>query len=155
MLKPVSLVIRMAYSDIKFLISLRNLSLKFTHILMHVPCDYLLDIELNWKTCFHNVILMNWSVSLNTCLQLLPRSRKCGSIHWLPHTPSWHGASSLEHRNNFIKFVYRRIKESAKFIHTWLMYLSKKFSLRGSRSVSLMRHLSWKVNKDIPDVKVY
>jgi hypothetical protein len=25
-------------------------------------------------------------------LQLAPRSRKCGSIHILPHTPSWHSA---------------------------------------------------------------
>jgi hypothetical protein len=25
-------------------------------------------------------------------LQLVPRSRKCGPIHPLPHTPSWHSA---------------------------------------------------------------
>jgi hypothetical protein len=31
-------------------------------------------------------------VKLTTRLQLLPRSRKCGSIHPLPHTPSWRGA---------------------------------------------------------------
>jgi hypothetical protein len=33
-----------------------------------------------------------WSgrdVKLTTHLQLVPRSRKCGSIHPLPHTPSW------------------------------------------------------------------
>jgi hypothetical protein len=31
-------------------------------------------------------------VKLTTHLQLLPRSRKCGSIHPLPHTPSWRSA---------------------------------------------------------------
>jgi hypothetical protein len=31
-------------------------------------------------------------VKLTTHLQLVPRSRKCGSIHPLPHMPSWHGA---------------------------------------------------------------
>jgi hypothetical protein len=29
-------------------------------------------------------------VKLTTHIQLVPRSRKCGSIHPLPHTPSWH-----------------------------------------------------------------
>jgi hypothetical protein len=29
---------------------------------------------------------------LTTHLQLMPRSRKCGSIHPLPHTPSWRSA---------------------------------------------------------------
>jgi hypothetical protein len=31
-------------------------------------------------------------VKLTTHLQLVPRSRKCGSIHPLPHTPSWRSA---------------------------------------------------------------
>jgi hypothetical protein len=31
-------------------------------------------------------------VKLTTHLQLMSRSRKCGSIHPLPHTPSWHSA---------------------------------------------------------------
>jgi hypothetical protein len=31
-------------------------------------------------------------VKLTTHLQLVPRSRKCGSIHPLPHTPSWRNA---------------------------------------------------------------
>lgn len=54
-------------SDIEFLIILENWSLKFTRILMHIPCDYLLDVKLNWKTSFHNnLILMNLSVPLNT-----------------------------------------------------------------------------------------
>jgi hypothetical protein len=29
-------------------------------------------------------------VKLTTYLQLVPKSRKCGSIHALPHTLSWH-----------------------------------------------------------------
>jgi hypothetical protein len=32
------------------------------------------------------------SVKLNTHFQLVPSSRKCGSIHPLPHTPSWQSA---------------------------------------------------------------
>jgi hypothetical protein len=31
-------------------------------------------------------------VKLTTQLQLVSRSRKCGSIHPLPHTPSWRSA---------------------------------------------------------------
>jgi hypothetical protein len=31
-------------------------------------------------------------VKLTTHLQLVPRSSKCGSIHPLPHTPSWRNA---------------------------------------------------------------
>jgi hypothetical protein len=31
-------------------------------------------------------------VKLTTHLQLVPRSRKCGSIRPLPHTPSWRSA---------------------------------------------------------------
>jgi hypothetical protein len=34
----------------------------------------------------------SWSVKLTAYLQLVPRSRKCGSIHPLLHTPSWHVA---------------------------------------------------------------
>jgi hypothetical protein len=36
--------------------------------------------------------LSDRGVKLTTDLQLVPRSRKCGSIHPLPHTPSWHSA---------------------------------------------------------------
>jgi hypothetical protein len=31
-----------------------------------------------------------------------PRSRKRGSIHPFPHTPSWHSAWLVKHRDNFI-----------------------------------------------------
>jgi hypothetical protein len=33
--------------------------------------------------------------------QRVPRSRKCGSIHPLPHTPSWRSAELVKHRDNF------------------------------------------------------
>jgi hypothetical protein len=36
--------------------------------------------------------LSDRGVKLTTHFQLLPRSRKCGSIHPLPHTPSWRSA---------------------------------------------------------------
>jgi hypothetical protein len=41
-------------------------------------------------------------VKLTTHLQLVPRSRKCGSIHPLPRTPSWRCAYLVKHRDNRI-----------------------------------------------------
>jgi hypothetical protein len=38
-------------------------------------------------------------------LHLVPRSRKCGSIHPLPHTLSWRSAYLVKHRDNFTFFV--------------------------------------------------
>jgi hypothetical protein len=43
-------------------------------------------------------------MKLTTHLQLVPRSRKCGSIHPFPHTPSWSNASLVKHRENFTFF---------------------------------------------------
>jgi hypothetical protein len=40
-------------------------------------------------------------VKLSTHLQLVLRSRKCESIHPLPHTLSWRSASLNKHRDNF------------------------------------------------------
>jgi hypothetical protein len=40
-------------------------------------------------------------MKLATYLQLVPRSRINGSIHPLPHTPPWCGASLVKHRDNF------------------------------------------------------
>jgi hypothetical protein len=40
-------------------------------------------------------------VKLTTHLQLVPRSRECGSIHPLPRTPSWRSTWLIEHRDNF------------------------------------------------------
>jgi hypothetical protein len=37
-------------------------------------------------------------VKPTTHLQLVPRSRKCGFIHPLPHTPSWCSAYFVEYR---------------------------------------------------------
>jgi hypothetical protein len=36
-----------------------------------------------------------------THLQRVPRSRKCGFIHPLPHTPSWRSAYLVKHGDNF------------------------------------------------------
>jgi hypothetical protein len=44
-------------------------------------------------------------VKLTTHLQLVQRSRKCGSIQPLPHTPSWHNALLVKHRDNFTFFL--------------------------------------------------
>jgi hypothetical protein len=43
-------------------------------------------------------------VKLTTHLQLVPRSRKCGPIHPLPHTLSWRSAQLVKHRDNFAFF---------------------------------------------------
>jgi hypothetical protein len=40
-------------------------------------------------------------MKLTTHLQLVPRSRKYGSIHPLPHMPSWRSAELVKHRDNF------------------------------------------------------
>jgi hypothetical protein len=42
-----------------------------------------------------------WGVKLTTHLQIVPRPRKCGSIHPLPHTPSWRSDLLVKHRDNF------------------------------------------------------
>jgi hypothetical protein len=40
-------------------------------------------------------------VKLTTHLQLVPRSRQCGSIHPRPHMSSWRSAYLVKHRDNF------------------------------------------------------
>jgi hypothetical protein len=40
-------------------------------------------------------------MKLTTHLQLVPRSRKYGSIHPLPYTPSWRSDQLVKNRNNF------------------------------------------------------
>jgi hypothetical protein len=45
-------------------------------------------------------------VKLTTHVQLLPRSRKCGSIHPLPHKPSWRSAQLVKHRDNCTLFTF-------------------------------------------------
>jgi hypothetical protein len=44
---------------------------------------------------------MGCGMKLTTHLKLVLRSRKCGSIHPLSHTPSWHSAYLVKHRDNF------------------------------------------------------
>jgi hypothetical protein len=41
-------------------------------------------------------------VKLTTHLQLVPKSRKRGFIHQLPHTPSWRSAYLVKYRDKFI-----------------------------------------------------
>jgi hypothetical protein len=42
-------------------------------------------------------------------LQLVPRLRKCGSIHPLPHTSSWHSAELVKYTDNLLFYLYRSI----------------------------------------------
>jgi hypothetical protein len=55
-------------------------------------------------------------VKLTTELQLLPRSRKYGSIHPLPHTPSWRLASLVKYRDNFTSLPFSNTWECCKLI---------------------------------------
>jgi hypothetical protein len=52
-------------------------------------------------------------VKLTTHLQLVPRSRKYGSIYPHPHTPSWRNAQLVKHRDNFTFYinVYMRLRK--------------------------------------------
>jgi hypothetical protein len=45
-------------------------------------------------------------VKLTTYLQLVQRSKRYGSIHALPHTPSWHNALLVKHRGEFTFLPY-------------------------------------------------
>jgi hypothetical protein len=53
-------------------------------------------------------------VKLTTHLQLVPGSRKCGSIHPLPHTTSWHNASFVKHRDKFTFTKKKKEKEKTQ-----------------------------------------
>jgi hypothetical protein len=56
--------------------------------------------------------LSDWCKKLTTHLQLVPRSRKRGSIRPLPHTPSWCSAWLAKHRDNFNFYLYRYFSNS-------------------------------------------
>jgi hypothetical protein len=60
-------------------------------------------------------------VKLTTRFQLVPRSRKCGSIHPLPHMLSWRSASLVKHRDNFT-FTFKFVL----FVFTFY-YLKQKY----------------------------
>jgi hypothetical protein len=45
-------------------------------------------------------------LKFTTHLQVVSRSRKCGSIHPLPHTPSWCSVQLVKHRDNFTVYLY-------------------------------------------------
>jgi hypothetical protein len=49
-------------------------------------------------------------VTLTTHLQVVLGSRKYGSVHPLPHTPSWRSASLIKYRDNFT-LPYRIVRQ--------------------------------------------
>jgi hypothetical protein len=60
-------------------------------------------------------------VKLTAHLQLVPRSRICGSIYPLPHVPSWHNASLY----SFILFrLSRRTSEPAHILYIISLLIS-------------------------------
>jgi hypothetical protein len=62
------------------------------------------------QNCNYLLYKSGRGVKLTTHLQLVPRSRKCGSIHQLPHTSSWRSASSGKARDKFTFTKFRTIK---------------------------------------------
>jgi hypothetical protein len=51
--------------------------------------------------------LSGGGAKLTTHLQLVPRSRKCGSIHPVPHTPAWHNCLITEAQGHlYLNFIY-------------------------------------------------
>jgi hypothetical protein len=84
-------------------------------------------------------------VKLTTHLQLVPRSRKCGSIHTLPQTPPRRSAELVKHRENFT-FLYKgRIQTKVghnKDKLSWVVYiLLEKRSTSNNTSFALRHFL--------------
>jgi hypothetical protein len=81
-------------------------------------------------------------VKLTTHLQLVPRSRKCGSIHPLPHTPSWRNASLVKHRDNFtFTFIPRGANKSLALFPIFLFAAQpKEFFLDGLKKLEQRSH---------------
>jgi hypothetical protein len=90
-------------------------------------------------------------VKLTTHLQLVPRSRKCGSIHPFPHTPSWRSAYLVKHRDNVTLLYYIQY---ANFCTKSLFFLENNKALsQCRRHAGVLRHYatSRKVSGSIPD----
>jgi hypothetical protein len=71
------------------------------------PCrsDRLWGLPNHLSNWYCGLFPRRWSgrgVKLTTHLQLVPRSRKRGSIQPLPYTPSWPSAYWIKHRYNII-----------------------------------------------------
>jgi hypothetical protein len=62
---------------------------------------------------------LKWpGVKLTTRLQLVPRSRKHGSIHPLPHTSSWHSIELVRQRDIFtLLFLLHKQTTFHKQVH--------------------------------------
>jgi hypothetical protein len=58
-------------------------------------------------------------VELTAHLQLLPKSRKYGSIYPLPHTPSWRSVLLVKHGDNFTFYLFTSLEGSVRFVHSW------------------------------------
>jgi hypothetical protein len=56
-------------------------------------------------------------------LQLVPKSRKLGSIHPLPHTSSWCSAQLVKHGGNFTYFILTSYRRFRIAIINYLEYL--------------------------------
>jgi hypothetical protein len=65
---------------------------------------------------------------VTTHLHLMPRSRNCGTIPPLPHTPSWRGAQ-LKHRDKFNSYLYiltLRVGKSVVVMQNYKKNISRK-----------------------------
>jgi hypothetical protein len=73
------------------------------------------------------------------------RSRKCGSLHPLPHTPSWHSAYLVKRRDNFnfnnnnsnnrrVSFLWKSPVEPTAIVHklTYVTLRPRRLNVRSS-----------------------
>jgi hypothetical protein len=67
-------------------------------------------------------------------VQLVPRSRNCGSIHSFPHMPSWCSAYFVKHRNKFtlpaFRWTCRYVKTFTSQIEISSSYSSHKMRVK-------------------------
>jgi hypothetical protein len=64
---------------------------------------------IQWVPGLFPLGLSSRGVKLTTHLQLVRRSRKYGSIHSLPHTPSWRSVYLVKHGVNFTFYLIHRV----------------------------------------------
>jgi hypothetical protein len=80
-------------------------------------------------------------MKLTTHLQIVPTSRKRGSIHPLRHTPSWHSSNLVIHREKFTFFLTM----FSAVNHSQLSHHSKQWNLSSAKG-----NISWSSTSTSP-----
>jgi hypothetical protein len=110
----------------------RNLNSVSCKIKINQDLCYLWEWQL-WLTCHAQncaIFMSDISFRSSSMNQLVPRSRKCGSIQPLPHTPSWRSAKLVKHRDNFTYFCFLHLRWTDKSL---LLYALSRY-LKGCGS---------------------